>query len=77
MAAAKEMMWFLLLEEVCDDTMEHVTTWSCFRNWFEWRHLRSRHFSVSFMTRAADYTFCSRGKYQVSKHRAFSDQRLK
>ena len=21
--AAKEMMWFLLLEEVCDDTMEH------------------------------------------------------
>ena len=23
MAAAKEMMWFLLLEEVCDDTMEH------------------------------------------------------
>ena len=39
-----------------------VTTWSCFRNW-----LRSRHFSVSFMTRAADYTFCSRGKYQVSE----------
>lgn len=23
MAAAKEMMWFLLLDEVCDDTMEH------------------------------------------------------
>ena len=45
-----------------------VTTWSCFRNWFEKRHLRSRHFSVSFMIRAADYTFCSRGTYRVSKH---------